>query len=121
MTTVLISPASLEKSNPIDLNFHLVTTLSIQAKEARKLVNHKIVPELGTGLVANEPELFINEDQIAWRVPIKLSLPTLGDLGFVGSVIVNARTGEMLLTEEDRERIVNHARRLYKGATLSAE
>ena len=39
-----------------------------------------------TGLIAREPELLIAGEQITWRVPIVLSLPTLGDVGQVGAV-----------------------------------
>jgi hypothetical protein len=71
------------------LTFHLDITLDITAAEARRRVNRQIVVELGTGMIAQEPELIIADEQIAWRVPIELSLPALGNLGKVGEVKVN--------------------------------
>lgn len=50
-----------------------------------------------------------------------LSLPELGDLGQVGTIDVDAETGEILTTTVAQERIIQHARRLYAGATLQAE
>jgi len=120
MVTIL-DPQSTPQSAPIHLSFHLVATLNVSADDARRQVNRLAVPELGTGLVAREPELLISGEQIIWRVPIVLSLPALGDLGQVGTVDVDARTGELLLDAPTEERIVQHARRLYRGATLQAE
>lgn len=120
MDTVLDSK-SLPQETPIHLSFHIVATLNVSAKEARRRVNRQVVTELGTGLIARTPELSIAGEQIAWRVPVVLSLPTLGDLGQVGAVDVDARTGELLLSEAAQRRIIQHARQLYAGATLQAE
>lgn len=114
MVTIL-DPQSTPQTAPIHLSFHLVATLNVSADDARRQVNRLAVPELGTGLVAREPELLISGEQITWHVPIVLSLPTLGQ---VGTVDVDARTGELLLDAPTEERIVQHARRLYRGATL---
>jgi hypothetical protein len=57
-------------------------------------------------------------EQNVWRVPIVLSLAPLGDLGEVGKVEVDAQTGTILDDGRHRERILQHAQRLYAGATL---
>jgi hypothetical protein len=54
-------------------------------------------------------------------VPIVLSLAQLGELGEVGIIEVDAQTGTILDNGRNRERIVQHAQRLYAGATLPAE
>ena len=106
---------------PIHLRFHVVATLNVTARDARRRVNRQVVTKLGTGLVAQDPELVIDDESIVWRVPIMLSLPELGDLGQVGTIDVDAETGEILTTTVAQERIIQHARRLYAGATLQAE
>jgi hypothetical protein len=121
MTTILSDARSMPTTAPIHLSFHIVATLNVIAEEARRQVNSQVVTELGTGLIARDPELVIADDQILWRVPVVLSLPTLGDLGQVGTVDVNARTGDLLLSPDAREGIIQHARRLYAGATLQTE
>jgi hypothetical protein len=63
-----------------------------------------------------QPELQVVDEQLFWRVPIVLSLPRLGALGTVGAVTVDARTGDISLSGEDQERLINHARWLYTGA-----
>lgn len=96
-------------------------TVKAPAAEARRLVNREIVPELGTGMGAKEPDLILRGQQLVWRVPIVLSLPQLGDLGEVGFIEVDAQSGELINNDTARERILQHAQRLYTGATLSAE
>ncbi len=121
MTAVLVDTNSIPKTAPVYLNFHLVTTLHFGADDARRQVNRQLVPELGTGLVAREPELVITGERVIWRVPLVLSLPGLGDLGRVGTVDVDTSTCDLLLSPDTHQRIVQHARRLYAGATLQAK
>ncbi len=118
MVMVQLSPSVVSSVAPIRLNFHLDTTLQLSAQEARRLVNQQIVPEMGTGLIAEEPELAVSNSEVIWRVPLVLSLPQLGDLGRVGTIDVNALTGVVIEDEQAQRRIIQHARRLYKGATL---
>ncbi len=121
MTSILIDSKSIPQTTPVALNFHLVTTLNITAETAQRQVNRQLIPKLGTGLIARRPELVIVGEQIIWRVPISLSLPELGDLGQVGHVAVDARSGELSISDDSQERIIKHARRLYTGATLQTE
>ena len=121
MVTILADPKSISKTAPIHLSFHVAATLNVTAEEARRRVNRQVVTELGTGLVARDPELVLVDEQIVWRVPIVLSLPGLGDLGQVGTVDIDARTDDLLLSPDAQEKIIQHARRLYAGTTLQAE
>lgn len=118
MTVITVDAKSISKTPPINLSFHVVTTLNVSAEDARRSVNRQIVPTLGTGLIAREPVLVVAEDYIVWRVPIVLSLPGLGDVGQVGVIDVDARTGTVLDNVVDQQRIIEHARRLYTGVTL---
>jgi len=121
MATVFVDTSSMPKTAPIQLSLHVVTTLNVTAEDARRQVNRRVVTDLGTGLIARDPELVVAGEQIVWRVPIVLSLPDLGDLGQVGTVDVNAQTGDLLINAATQERIIQHARQLYLGATLQAE
>lgn len=119
MTTIVVE-ANLVASDKL-LNLQCSIKLALMAEDARHLVNRQVVPELGTGLIAVNPELMIMDNQPFWRVPIKLSLPHSGDLGQVGTVLVDALSGQVLLTDKIQQRIINHARWLYQGATLQAK
>ena len=95
--------------------------LNVVVDEAQCRANRQVVSELSTGLMARTPELVFRGEQIDWRVPIVLSLPGLGDLGQVGTVDIDARSGDLLLNRDAQEKMIQHARRLYAGATLRAE
>lgn len=121
MATVFADAGSIPKTAPIHLSFHVVATLNVTADEARRQVNRHVVAKLGTGLVARDPELALIGEQISWRVPIVLSLPGLGDLGQVGAVDVDVRSGDFILSPDAQDGIIQHARRLYAGATLQTK
>jgi len=121
MSTVIRDTMTETETAPIHLSFHVVATLNITAADARRKVNRQVVTELGTGLIGRDPDLVMEGVRFFWRVPIFLSLPELGDLGQVGYADVDARSGEVLANEATRDRIVQHARRLYYGATLPTE
>lgn len=121
MITVLANGNSIPKTAPIHLSLHIAATLNIGADEAQRLVNQQVVTKLGTGLIARDPQLAIDEERVTWRVPIVLSLPGLGDVGQVGTVDIDAASGNLLIDADNQQRIIQHARRLYAGATLQAE
>ncbi len=121
MTTLFLNSEDVATTAPIHFNLHVAVTLHVSADDARRLVNRQIVTELGTGLGAQKPELAIRGQQTIWIVPIVLSLPRLGELGQVGTIEVDAQTGAILNGDTEPERILQHAQRLYAGATLSAE
>jgi len=120
-TPILLDTKAVPQTTPIHLSLHLAATLNVTAEEARRKVNRQAVTELGTGLVACAPELVITGERIVWRVPIMLSLPDLGDLGQVGTVDVDARTASLTLDTTTQDRIIQHAHRLYAGATLQTK
>lgn len=121
MNTFSLSPEFSSDQQPLVLDVQVSTTLNLSAEDARRYVNRQVIPHLGTGLVARTPKLTIANTQISWRVPIELSLPHLGNLGEVGAVQVDAHSGKIAFSAEEQERLINHARRLYRGAALSAE
>ena len=118
---IVIHRQSVDSRNGTSLDLRLQTTLRISADEARRRVNRLIIPELGTGLGAAEPELSLEDTDIWWRVPVMLSLPMLGTLGIVGTIKVDPQSGEIAFTLEEQENLINHARWLYSGATLPAD
>lgn len=121
MTTLFLDSQDVASNVPIHFNLHVAVTLHVSANDARRLVNRQVVTELGTGLGARQPELAIRNQQTIWVVPVFLSLPSLGELGQVGTIEVDAQTGAILNDKTEQERILQHAQRLYAGATLSAE
>lgn len=114
MNTFLIDSTFQSKQSPTVLEIQVSTTLNISAEEARLHVNRQAIPHLGTGLVACTPQLSITDNWATWFVPIQLSLSQLGNLGEVGVIRVDAQSGQITFSEEEKEQLIQHARRLYR-------
>jgi len=57
---------------------------------------------------------------LVWRVPVVLTNPTDGPLGQVGTVDVDAETGELLVGEHTAEILRRHGRALAAGFAAEA-
>jgi hypothetical protein len=68
--------------------------------EAQLLVTHFVVQEIADILSAGEPELVKTSGRSYWHVPVILSYITLGYLGVVGYIDVDAHTGSLVASEE---------------------
>jgi hypothetical protein len=119
MMEVLVDDTLLSslKGSQVDINIHVTTTMNITPFVARQKVNVALLDRVGTGLLAGEPVLMAAEDQLRWRVPVNLALPGRGRLDQVGTVDVNAQTGEVLMTPGIAEEIAHHASQLAAGST----
>jgi hypothetical protein len=52
--------------------------------------------------------------RLLWRVPVWLALPTTGPLGQVGTLDVDAQTGEILFTRQILEEIAERGNALAR-------
>ncbi len=60
----------------------------------------------------DEPTLMLARERLVWRVPIVLTSPSKGRLGFVGSIDVDARTGSLLIPPGFEEQVQVRAQTL---------
>jgi hypothetical protein len=63
-----------------------------------------------------EPSLLLVQGRLVWRVPILLSSPRRGILGQVGSLDVDARTGQLLLPPNFVEQLEHHAQTITESS-----
>ncbi|NJM40417.1 MAG: hypothetical protein HC853_06455 [Anaerolineae bacterium] len=121
MTIVTIEPQ--QPNSPVHLHVELVTTLNVSGVDARKRANRVILDQMTTGLAARVPELAVSasSSEISWRVPIILSLPKLGDVGQVGTISINAKTGVVSSSQAELDHMLRIAELLYVGATSSTK
>jgi hypothetical protein len=83
--------------------------------EAQLLVTHFVVQEIADILSAGEPELVKTSGHSYWHVPIILSYITLGYLGVVGYIDVDAHTGSLVASEELVQWLQLEAFRLFQS------
>jgi hypothetical protein len=100
------------RSAQIDVTVHVSSTLNVTAYTARQKVSGLALSKIGTGIGADEPELIMSRERIIWRVPLFLALPSLGRLGNVGAIDVDAQTGEVLADDQLIETFIRNARQL---------
>jgi hypothetical protein len=113
MTTVDISAlAPGVATEAVGISIHITTTLNVSAQAARQKVNGLVLDEVGTGVGGEEPALVVEQTRALGRVPLVLSLPFVGRLGQVGTLDVDAQTGEVLTNSKILKGIADYAERL---------
>jgi hypothetical protein len=68
--------------------------------------------------MGERPQLVVGKRTV-WRVPDVLGSSTLGVLGEVGTVDVDAETGEILLTDTLSQKILQNAKTLSNRSELT--
>ena len=71
--------------------------VNIDAVTARRKVTSYIGREINLMMGGTEAALVYSKGRLVWRVPVILTSPFRGQLGVVGVVDVDTRTGELLL------------------------
>ena len=66
---------------------------------------------------ADTPELTVGE-RVYWSVPILFTLPGKGVLGRIGTLRIDAATGELLTDPQTEQEIRRHAEQLAQRAPL---
>lgn len=89
----------------------------ITAFRAQQIVAQHVVVELSTQLMPDTAELTGGE-RLCWSVPVIFTLPSRGRLGQVGTLRVDAQTGELLTTPQLDQEILDNAQRLAERAAL---
>ena len=70
-------------------------TVHITARDARRQVHRWLLLEVSHMMGADEPTLVVGDNTV-WRVPVHLSTPQSGIVGQIGTVDLDAVTGEFL-------------------------
>lgn len=90
-------------------------TINTDAKMAQRKVTGWVVSEVANMMGGGQPKLVINK-RAFWRVPVVLTSSTRGVVGQVGSVDVDAETGELSVDEALKEHMLNNAKALVSSA-----
>jgi hypothetical protein len=109
----------LPTESTLDINIHVTQPLNVTSFSARQKVTQYVMQELSTQLGGDTPELTVQE-RVYWSVPVIFTLPGKGVLGRVGTLRVDAGTGELLTDPQTLQEIMDHAEQLARRAALSA-
>jgi hypothetical protein len=108
---------SLPADSVLDINIRVTQPLNVTSFCARQRVTQYVVQQLSTQLGGDTPDLTVGE-RVYWSVPVVFTLPGKGVLGRVGTLRVDAATGELLTDPPAEQEIMRHAEQLAQGAAL---
>lgn len=111
MMTILIEHQVPERGT---FQINRSITIKLSAQEARKKVDRWLLHYVSTMLGADEPQLRVGT-QTVWVVPIYFGAPHTGRVGQVGTVEVDAISGELLKLIERKAEIEKHAHMLAEN------
>src|SRR5438067_11465081 len=110
---------TLPTESTLDINIRVTQPLNITSFSARQRVTQYVMRELSTQLGGDTPELTVGE-RVYWSVPVVFTLPGRGVLGRVGTLRVDAGTGELLTDPQTEQEMLQPAEQLAQRATLPA-
>jgi hypothetical protein len=109
----------LPTESTLDINIHVTQPLNITAFSARQRVTQHVMQQLSTQLGGGVPELTVGE-RVWWSVPVVVTLPGRGVLGRVGTLRIDAGTGELLTDPQTEQEMLCHAEQLAQRPPLPA-
>lgn len=120
--SVELSELSLPVPAEVKIEFSLTAQVNITDFTAQRKVSKLLLDHVGNLLYGERPSLVVGR-RLLWRVPVWLALPTTGPLGQVGTLDVDAQTGEILFTQQLLEEIAERGNALAQrgGPTIGPE
>src|SRR5438046_8205144 len=109
----------LQTESTLDINIRVTQPLNISSFSARQRVTQHVMQELSTQFGGDTPELTVGE-RVYWSVPVVFTLPGKGVLGRVGTLRIDAGTGELLTDPQAEREMMHHAEQLAERAALPA-
>lgn len=113
--TITITGDGIQDMRELDIQISILATVNIDAKTARRRATAWLVSEVGNMLIGGTPQLVISQ-QTVWRVPAILTSSSVGTVGQVGVVDVDATSGETLVSEDLRKQILDNVEHLVSPA-----
>ena len=120
MTQVEMHEMPFPSESEVKIEFTLTATINFTATACQRRVSKLLLDQVGL-FYGERPNFVFSEERMLWRVPVWLSLPTTGPLGQVGTLDVDAQTGEILYTPEILDEIKERGHDLAKRTTSQAE
>lgn len=114
--SVEFNEISLPVPAEVKIEFSLTAQVNVTDLIAQRKVSKLLLDHVGNLLYGERPSLVVGQ-RLLWRVPVWLALPTTGPLGQVGTLDVDAQTGEILFTQQILEEIAERGDELAQRAT----
>jgi hypothetical protein len=111
---------ALPEQAEVKIELSLTARVSVTDGVAQRKVSKLLLDRVGNLLYGERPSLVVGQ-RLLWRVPVWLGLPTVGPVGQVGTLDVDAQTGEILFTQQVLTEIAERGDALAKRTTSTTE
>jgi hypothetical protein len=116
--TITLTGEGLQDTENLNIEVSVEATINIGAKTARRQATTWLVSEVGNMLVGGPPQLVIGQRTV-WRVPVMLTSSRVGTVGQVGIVEIDTESGQPLVNDELREKILDNVKQLTRPTPAS--
>ena len=103
-----LSTVQLPAQADVRIEISIAAHLGITSQSAQRKVSKLVLDQLGNLLYGETPNL-VAGSRLLWRVPVWVSSPVNGPIGQVGTLDVDAQTGEVLYSQEQLDFIGEQA------------
>ena len=111
---------SLPQTGRLEIDIRVSSDINVSAYAARQKVDNFVLNEISYLMHAGEPT-FVVSDAIYWRVPVILSIVSRGDIGEVGTISVDAQTGQLIAAPQLIAEVTARAEGLAARFTSEAD
>jgi hypothetical protein len=118
--SITLTGPGLPVGKRLDITVNVSATIDIDALTAQRKVTAWLISEVGNLLIGDTPSLVIGQRTV-WRVPALLTSPTRSVIGQVGTVDVDAGSGELLTDPQLTQDLLTQARQLTRSTSSPAE
>lgn len=91
---VLLKDQVIPETGLLTLSLQETVPINVSAAEAQRRVSRFVHREISSQMHGETPTFVLGE-RAGWQVPVHLTFPSLGDVGCVGDIVVDAETGEL--------------------------
>ena len=109
---------ALPEQAEVKIELSITARLNTSDVTAQRKVNKLLLDQVGNLLYGERPSLVAGR-RLLWRVPVWLGLPIIGPTGQVGTLDVDAQTGEILFTQQILEELAERGDALAERASYS--
>lgn len=115
---ITLTGEGVQDTQELNIQVSIVAAINVEAKAAKRQVTAWLVSEVGNMLIGGTPQLNISRSSTTWRVPVIMTSSTVGPVGEVGAVEVDAESGELLVSENLREQILENVKHLARPTPI---
>lgn len=116
MNQIIIECFHLPDTGTINIHVDFAGEINVKADVARrKAIVYLLTNVTNLSYVGPKPGLVLRE-RLVWRFPVMLALPSYGEIGPIGTIDVDANTGDVLpLTSKTTSQMQERANALARG------